>query len=187
MGDLVMDSGTAAAVRTTVRRYATLFLVQAGLLIVVGIAALFSPLVTTLALTYLLGWVLIVGGVVQGISLVAARDVPHFWMQLASAVVSIVTGIIFVRHTGIAATSLALLLIIYFMVEGVAKVVFALTVRPLPNWGWVLLSGVVGIGLSVFLILNPLLSFLALGIFIGIQFILEGIAIGWIAWQARKV
>lgn len=187
MGDLVMERGTPAAVRTTVRRYATLFLLQAGLLILVGIAALVSPLVTTLAFTYLLGWVLIVGGAVQAISLVAARDVPHFWTQVASAAVAIVTGVIFVRHTGVAATSLALLLVIFFMVEGVAKIVLALTVRPLPNWGWALLSGIVGVGLSVFLIFNPLLSFLALGIFIGIQFILEGIAIGWIAWQARKV
>jgi hypothetical protein len=32
---------------------------------------------------------------------------------------------------------LALLLIVFFMVEGFAKIVFSLTIRPLPNWGWV--------------------------------------------------
>ena len=52
---------------------------------------------------------------------------PHFWLQLVSAVLSIVTGVLFIRNPGVAVTTLALLLVIFFMVEGIAKVVFALT------------------------------------------------------------
>src|SRR6476469_2963271 len=35
------------------------------------------------------------------------------------------------------------LLLVYFMVEGISKVIFGLTIRPLSNWGWVFGSGVV--------------------------------------------
>ena len=67
-----------------------------------------------------------------------------------------------------------------------AKVVLAVTVRPLESWGWVLVSGLVGLAIGVWLLFNPALSLLALGIFIGIQFIAEGIAIGTMAWAARQ-
>ena len=31
------------------------------------------------------------------------------------------------------------------------KVILGLTIRPFPNWGWVLASGLIGIALSVYL------------------------------------
>lgn len=173
-------------VHATVRRHSMLFLIQAVLMIVAGLAAFIYPLLTSLAVTYFLGWMLIISGAVQAISLVAAPKVPHFWMALISAVLSIVTGIIFIRNPGLATATLALLLVIYFMVEGITKIVLSLTIRPLKNWFWLLLSGVIGAALSVFLIMNPLLSFVALGVFIGIQLITEGLAIGAMAWTVRK-
>ncbi len=185
---LVFDAAAAErAVRETVREHSTWFLIQAALLIVAGLFAIVYPLMSSLALTWFLGWILIVGGLVQAISLIAAGRVPHFWLQLFSAAVSLVTGILFIRHTGVAVTTLAILLVVFFLVEGIAKVIMALSVRPMPNWGWLLVSGLIGIGLAIFLIANPLLSLVALGIFIGIQFLSEGIAIGWLAWQARKL
>jgi hypothetical protein len=42
-----------------------------------------------------------------------------------------------VRRPGEAVVTLTLLLIVFFMVEGFAKLVFSITIRPLPNWGWV--------------------------------------------------
>lgn len=175
-----------ARVHTTVRRHAWLFLVQAVLMVVAGLVAMVYPLLTSLAVSFFLGWTLVVSGVVQAITLVATSRVPHFWLQLISAVLAIVTGVLFIRNPGAGVVTLALLLVIYFMVEGIAKVLFALTVRPLPNWIWVLVSGGVSIALSVFLILNPLLSLVALGVFIGLQLLSEGLAIGWLAWTVRR-
>ena len=174
-------------VRETVRRHAGLFLLQAALMIVAGVVALVYPLVSSLAVTLFLGWMLIISGIVQAFTLIATSKVPHFWLQLVSAVLSIITGVLFVRNPGVAVTTLALLLVIFFMVEGISKIVFALTVRPLPNWGWVLVSGLIGVAISLYLLSNPALTLLALGIFIGIQLISEGIAIGWMAWNARKI
>ena len=173
-------------VHATIRRHALIFIIQAVLMVGAGIVAFVYPLLTSLAVTLFLGWMLIISGIIQAISLVAASKVPHFWMALISAGLSIVTGIVFVRNPGIAVTTLALLLVIFFMVEGIAKIVLSLTIRPLRNWGWLLLSGVIGVGLSIFLIMNPLLSFGALGFFIGIQLITEGVAIGAMAWTARQ-
>jgi uncharacterized membrane protein HdeD (DUF308 family) len=172
--------------RVAVKRHSGLLLLQAALLIIGGAVALVYPLLSTLAVTLFLGWMLIFVGIVQAITVIAARNVPHFWWQLISAVLAVITGLIFVRNPGIAVATLALLLIIFFMVEGIAKVAFALTVRPLENWGWVLASGIIGLAIGVWLLFNPALSLLVLGIFIGIQFIVEGVAIGYMALAARK-
>ena len=75
------------------------------------------------ALVLFLGWILIISGIV-GISLIGAQNVPNFWLQLVSAVLSIIVGVLFLRRPGEAVVTLALLLIVFFMVEGFAKIVF---------------------------------------------------------------
>src|SRR5215510_10934312 len=118
------------------------YLVQGGLMILAGILALIYPVVSSFAAVFLLGCVLIVSGIVQGISLIDARDVPHFWLQLVSVVLSVIVGVLLIRHRAAGLLVLTLLLLVYFMVEGISKVIFALTIRPFPNWGWLLASGI---------------------------------------------
>jgi hypothetical protein len=85
---------------------------------------------------------LIISGIAQGISLIDAREVPHFWLQLV--LLSVIVGVLLIRHRGSGLLAITLLLVVYFMVEGVSKVIFSLTIRPFPNWGWVLISGIGG-------------------------------------------
>jgi uncharacterized membrane protein HdeD (DUF308 family) len=84
------------AMRQTVKRHSLWYLVHGGLMIVAGILALVYPVVLSFAAVFLLGCVLIVSGVVQGISLIDARDVPHFWLQLVSVVLSVIVGVRFI-------------------------------------------------------------------------------------------
>jgi uncharacterized membrane protein HdeD (DUF308 family) len=83
--------------------------------------------------------------------------------------------------------TIALLLIIFLMMEGVSKVVFALTIRPFPNWGWVLASGLVGIPLALILWANlPVTAVWLIGFLLGLNLISVGAAIAYLAWQVRK-
>ena len=59
--------------------------------------------------------------------------------------------LLFLRDPAQGLLTITLLLIIFFMIEGISKVVFSLTVQPFPNWGRVLASGVVGMLLSAVL------------------------------------
>jgi uncharacterized membrane protein HdeD (DUF308 family) len=81
---------------------------------------------------------------------------------------------------------MTVLLIVFFMVEGISKVIFALTIRPFPNWGWVLASGLVGIVLAVYLWANmPVSAEWVLGVLLGIQLVCEGAALAYLAWHVR--
>jgi uncharacterized membrane protein HdeD (DUF308 family) len=175
------------ATREVVRKYSTWYLIQGVLMALAGIVALIYPFVSTVALVVVLGWLLILSGIVQGISLIGAQNVPNFWLQLVSVVLSIIVGVIFLRRPGEAVVTLTLLLIVFFMVEGFAKLLFSLTIRPLPNWGWVFASGIIGILLSFYLLANlTTIAVWLLGVLLGIQLIFEGVALGSLAWQVRR-
>lgn len=174
------------ATRETVRRYSIWYLLQAVLMIVAGVLALVYPLMSSVAVVVFLGWLLIISGIVQGISLLSARAVPHFWFQLVSVVLSVIVGALFIRNPGEGLFALTLLVIVFLMVEGISKIIFALTIRPLANWGWVLLSGIIGIVLSFYLWSSiPVTAIWLLGVLLGIELISEGIALGYLAWRAR--
>jgi uncharacterized membrane protein HdeD (DUF308 family) len=175
------------AMRETVKRHSLWYLIQGVLMVLGGVLALVYPIVSSVAVVLFLGWVLIISGVVQGISLIGAQQVPHFWLQLISVVLSVIVGVLFVRQPGEGFLAITLLLIVFFMVEGISKLVFALTIRPFPKWGWVLASGVVGILLSLFLWASlPVTAIWLLGVLLGIQLICEGAALGYLAWQVRQ-
>src|SRR5512132_499904 len=170
------------AMRETVRRHSLWYLIQSALMILAGILALVYPVVSSVGVVFLLGWLLIISGIVQGISLVDVRNVPHFWLQLVSVVLSVIVGVLLLRHPGEGLLTLTLLLIVFFIVEGISKV----TVRPFPNWGWVLASGIVGILLALYLWANlPITAVWLLGVLLGIQLICEGAALGYLAWKVR--
>jgi uncharacterized membrane protein HdeD (DUF308 family) len=80
------------AMRETVKRYSLWYLLQGILMAAAGVLALIYPMLASVAMMVLLGWILILSGVLQGIGLIGASQVPHFWLQLVSVVLSIVVG-----------------------------------------------------------------------------------------------
>jgi uncharacterized membrane protein HdeD (DUF308 family) len=186
---MTLDAAAEAmreATRNTVRRSSMLFLIQGLLLVIAGILALIYPLMTTVAVAVFLGWVLLISGVVQAVSLIGGSKTPDFWLQLISAALSVIVGFLFLRNPAVGVGTLVMLMSVFFMIEGISKTVFSLTIRPFPNWGWVLASGILGILIAILLLTYPGMTLLLLGILIGVQLISEGIAIGTMAWMARK-
>ena len=176
-----------AAMRETVERHSLWYLVQGGLMVLAGLLALVYPVLSSVGVVFLLGWLLIISGIAQGISLIGARNVPHYWLQLISVVLSVIVGLMFLRDPEQGLLTLTVLLIVFFMVEGMSKVIFALTIRPIPNWGWVLLSGIIGILAAVYLWSSlPVTAVWLLGLLFGVLLISEGAALGYLAWQVRK-
>jgi uncharacterized membrane protein HdeD (DUF308 family) len=175
------------AMRETVKRYSLWYLFEGVLLVVAGILAVIYSVISSVAVVVLLGWLLIASGVLQGLSLVGARHVPHFWLQLISVILAILIGFLFLRDPAQGMTTLALLLIVFFMMEGISKVVFALTIRPFPNWGWVLASGLIGVLLALILWASlPATAMWLIGVLLGINLISIGAAIAYLAWHVRQ-
>jgi uncharacterized membrane protein HdeD (DUF308 family) len=101
------------AMRETVKRHSLWYLVQSALMIFAGTLALAYPAMSSVAVVFFLGWLLIIGGVLQGVSAVSARHVPHFWLQLVSVVLFVIVGVLFLRNPGESLLTLTLLLIVF--------------------------------------------------------------------------
>src|SRR3954451_10909634 len=102
------------AMRDTVKRYSLWYLIQGVLLIAAGVLAILYPVLSSTAVIVLLDWLLIISGIVQGLSLIGARHVPHFWLQLISVILAVLIGCLFLRDPAQGLVTIALLLIVFF-------------------------------------------------------------------------
>jgi len=190
MAAISLDAAAAAmrdTMRDTVRRNSLLYLLQGILMVITGVLALIYPSLASVAIVRLLGWFLIASGIFQGFGLIGAREVPYFWMELLSAVLAIVIGVLLLRHTDAGLLFFSVLFLIYFMIEGMVKAIFAFIIRPFPNWGWVLASGLLGIVFAVYLWANlSMVSDWMLGVLLGVLLLVEGTALTSLAWRVRQ-
>ena len=81
-----MSLGAAAeafreAMREAVRRYSLWYLVDGVLLVAAGLVAVIYPALASSGVVVLLGWLLIVSGLLRGIGLIGTSQVPHFWLH----------------------------------------------------------------------------------------------------------
>lgn len=175
-------------VRNTIRKRSLLFLVQGLGLVLAGVLCLFYPLVASTGITVLIGWLLIISGILQLVTLIGTMDVPYFWLQLLSVGLSLLIGWLLVSRPEAGLLAVTLLMVVYFMVDGISRVVFALMVRPMDDWLWMLLSGIAGIVIAVILAGNlPGVSEWLIGVLLGVQLIAVGGAQAFIAWRVRSV
>jgi uncharacterized membrane protein HdeD (DUF308 family) len=176
-----------AAVRDTIRSQSLLFLVQGAGLVAAGVLALLSPAFASTGVTVLIGWLLIAAGIAQGISLIGTTKVPYFWLDLVAVVLAILVGWLLATRPEAGLTAITLLMLVYFMVGGIQRVIYALMIRPMPDWGWVLASGVVAIACAMILFQRlPEAAGWLLGTLLGLNLIAIGGAQAWMAWRLRK-
>lgn len=175
------------ATRETIRKRSMWFMIQGGFLVVAGVIALLSPIFASTFFIVFLGWMLVIAGVVQAIGLIGATQVHYFWLQLISAVLAVLVGFMLISRPEAGLLAAALLMVAYFMVDGLQRVVFALMIRPMRNWGWMLLSGIMGIVLALILVWNlPGAAGWLIGLLLGVELISVGGAMAFLAWDLRR-
>ena len=96
-------------------------------------------------------------------------------------------GYLLVSNPAAGLVAVTFLMLVLFLVDGIARVVFALMIRPMGDWLWVLASGLVAIACAVVLFANlPEAASWLLGFLLGIHLICAGGALGFLAWKLRR-
>jgi uncharacterized membrane protein HdeD (DUF308 family) len=165
------------AVARVVRDHWKLFLIEGIILVVLGLLAVGVPMVAGLAVAILFGWLFLISGVVGLVTTFAMRQAPGFWWSLLSAVLGIVVGGWLVIQPALAVVSLTYLLIAFFIIEGIATIMYALEHKGALSgrWGWMLVSGIVDLFLAgVILVGLPGTIDWALGLIVGINMVFGG-------------
>ena len=162
------------------------FLALGILLIIVGTIAIVYDVAATLLSVLFFGWVLIFTGVFEAVQSFWQKKWGGFFLHLIVGILAVVVGFHLVSSPKAGALLLTLVMAIYFMVIGIVRAVTALAMR-FPNWGWVLLSGVISFILGLLIKQQwPYSGLFVIGLFIGIDFIFSGWSYVMLALAAKK-
>lgn len=176
------------AVAKSLHDHWVLFLVEGIVLLVLGALAIILPPLATVAVTIVLGWLFLVSGVMGLITTLWMRAAPGFWWGLISALLGIVVGIMLLASPLRALVPLTILLVAFFIIEGITSIMFSMDhKRELSGrWGWMLVSGVVDLILAVIIFAGlPGTAAWAIGLLVGINMIFGGAALTAMALHAR--
>jgi uncharacterized membrane protein HdeD (DUF308 family) len=177
-----------AAFAKSVRDHWVLFLAEGSVLLILGFLAIVIPPLGTLAVTILLGWLLLISGIVGLFTTFWARHAPGFWWSLLSAALGVGAGLVLLAWPVGGAVSLTLVLIVFFLIEGIASIMYALEHRQQLSgrWGWMLGSGIVDLILAAMIFAGlPGTAAWALGLLVGINMLFGGSALVAMALHAR--
>jgi uncharacterized membrane protein HdeD (DUF308 family) len=151
------------------------FLVAGVALILLGAAAIAVPLAASVAIEVLFGWIFMIGGIVMTAHSFRALSSGKCILRLIGGIFYLAIGIMFLVYPMRGVLTLTLLLAILFMLEGVIKIAVAAQLRPMTNWGWMLVSGIAALILAAIIFSGyPGDAAWVLGLLVGINLIFSG-------------
>lgn len=183
------EAGIERAVASAIHKHWVLFLIEGIVLVILGILAIWRPVPATITFTFFIGWLFLISGGLGLVTTLWMRHAPGFWWSLLSAIIGIVAGIMLLRWPITGSLSLTLLLTAFFIVEGVATIMYAIEHRKQDSgrWAWMLLSGIIDLILAAIIIAGlPETALWVLGLLVGINLIFGGVALTGMAFAARK-
>jgi uncharacterized membrane protein HdeD (DUF308 family) len=150
---------------------------------IVGVLCLGATAAASAAAVYWVGALLAIGGV---LSIVWAFRGAGGGAAILG-ILSLVVGVLLFIYPGAGLVSLTMLLIGYFFIAGLFRVVTSLMDR-YPGWGFEFVSGLCAIAIGVIAVRSwPVSNFWLLGTLIGAELLVRGIFMMAGAFSARRV
>jgi uncharacterized membrane protein HdeD (DUF308 family) len=153
------------------------FLVGMGVaLMILGIVAIGSSFIATLATVVVFGILLLLGALFQVITALWGRSWRGFFLHLLGGVLYLIVGVFMIDHPVEAALGVTLLIALGLLASGIIRIVMSLIER-FEGWGWMLLSGVVSFVLGAAVWRQwPLSGLWFIGLFVGIEMLSSGLS-----------
>ncbi|MFT6424762.1 MAG: uncharacterized membrane protein HdeD (DUF308 family) [Celeribacter sp.] len=147
-------------------------------MVLLGILAIIMPVVSSYAVSFLIGAVLIFGGLFATLWALAFRGTRAFVWLLLAGVFPLCAGLYLLVFPASGLATLTFIIAAIFLLTGVAQSLSAFDMGGLKGAGWVLISGLISIalGVSIFAVL-PEASTVVLGILLGIDLISTGLSL----------
>jgi uncharacterized membrane protein HdeD (DUF308 family) len=182
-----MAAALISAGMDEVRQHRLSFFIWGILLIILGFVAIGSSGVTTLISVMLLGWILIFSGIFAVIHGLTHRRWHGFFLNLLAGLLNAVVGLLMVSNPVLAAATLTLLIAMLLIVAGTFRFVIGFSL-PFEHRGWLIFNGIIAIllGLSIWSSW-PISGLWVIGLFIGIDLIVDGWTEVMLSLMARRV
>jgi len=179
--------GMRRQIAATIHAHWKLVLAQGIVLMVLGLLAVAMPNIATLAVEIFVGWLFLIAGILRAVSVWHARQMPGFGWSMLGALLAVLLGLILIARPLAGVLTLTMVLVAFFILEGITAIVVAVQHRDhLKSWGWVLFSGIIDL-LLAYLIWQgwPSSAGWAIGLLVGINMIFFGLSLVMTALAAR--
>jgi uncharacterized membrane protein HdeD (DUF308 family) len=169
-------------------RSAWQFLIGVGaLLVILGLVAIIYPAVATATINILAGVFLIIAGVLLFGFAFSAREAGDVIVWIAVAALAVIIGIVFLSAPEIGTVTLTVLLAVWFILSGLAKLVAAYEQRGTTGAGLVAINGVISLILGALIAAElPDAADWAIGLLLGIMFLVDGLVMILLGWSLRR-
>ncbi len=169
------DSTAESSVRDAVRKNGG-WLIALGLLtVILGFLSISMPFFTGISVTIFVGAFVLVEGISRLVCALKANSWGAGLLGFLGGLLPILAGVLMIAHPLLGLRFLTLLLVAYFLVDGISRALLAFKMRPLTGWGWTLFSGIVGVLLAIMIWRQwPLSGAWAVGTLVGIHILFGG-------------
>ncbi|NCF83458.1 MAG: hypothetical protein GWP74_17785, partial [Proteobacteria bacterium] len=163
------------------------FMALGILLIVLGMIAIGGPLASGVAVSLLIGWLLVISGVAHGIPALQSSGWRGGLVQILCGLLYLGVGVMMIRNPITGLLALTVTVLVYFVVSGIFKIILAIRVEHLPQRGWVTVSGIMSLVLAIYIGSQfPTSALWVIGMLFGIEMIFSGWSFVMIAQAARS-
>lgn len=147
-------------------------------LMVLGLVAIATPAFAGGAVVIVIGAVLVGAGATEIVQGVQARAGMGRWLQVSLGVLAVLCGVVVFGYPFFGLRFLVAVLIAFFVLEGVCKLVLSWRYRDTTVWLWMLAGGVLTLLLAVVLWRQwPLSEMWLVGSLVGIDLLATGASI----------
>jgi uncharacterized membrane protein HdeD (DUF308 family) len=176
-------------VTEVMRKHWKALLIEGIILVILGLAAIAVPPLASIAVTLFLGWMFLISGISGLILTTWARQMPGFWWSILSALLALVAGVVLLGWPLQGTVSLTLVLGVFFVMEGVASIMYALDHRRelSGRWGLLVAAGILDLVIAAMIITGlPGSAEWAIGLLVGINLVFGGTALIGMALAAHR-
>ncbi len=145
-----------------------------ALFIVFGVFALNHAVLTSLSVTIVVGALLLVAGIGQGIAGFGESGAGSKILSILLGLVLALLGLSFLANPFAGTISLAVLATILIGAGGALRLAFATQIRGTPFFWMMLLSGALSVALALYIAFTPEVTAVLLGVLLGVELILSG-------------
>ncbi len=159
------------------KQFANIFLYSGIVLAVIGVIAIAAAMFFTLTSMVFIGALLVAAGVAELVNAYRTRHRHKVALTVVSGLLYLFTGALILYHPLFGAISLTLVIGCFLLAEGVVHAVHAFQRRNERAWGWSLFGGLLNFALGAIILAGwPLTGLWIPGLFIGIEFLTNGLA-----------
>jgi uncharacterized membrane protein HdeD (DUF308 family) len=170
------------------RRGQKRLMIAGVLMIVLGAVAIIVPAIASVATAIFIGWILVIASAFDLANAMAVEHGGRKALRMILAAVTFAAGFYLLVAPLDGVFTLTVVLVIWFMATGTARVIVGIAERGVPGWGMTVVSGAISIVLAVLIAEKlPSSADWAIGLIVGVDLLFSGTLLTSLAYRLRSL